>query len=77
MAIIIPFPIPHQAAFDDKQITIMAKVLDEVCFKLTILEERAREVVAARILELARRGELNPTKLENRLVLEATAGRGL
>jgi hypothetical protein len=77
MATIIPFPHLHQAVFDEKQTAMMAKVLEEVCFKLIMLEDRAWQIIAAHIFELVRRGQLDPKKLRDQLISEATVGREL
>jgi hypothetical protein len=78
MATIIPFLELHQAAFEQKDITAMSTALDAVCMKLKIDgNASAREVIATRIIELARRGERSPIKLRDRLLLEANGGATL
>jgi hypothetical protein len=50
----------------------MSMALDDVCAALNINRDTsAREVIAIRIIELAQRGERSPTKLRDRLLLEA------
>lgn len=70
MSAIIPFL--RDAGFDQSDITAMSIALDDVC-KILKLEHDAiaRETVAMRIIELARRGERNPLRLRDRLVAEA------
>ena len=67
MSAIIPFL--RDAGFDQSDITAMSIALDDVC-KILKLEHDAiaRETVAMRIIELARRGERNPLRLRDRLV---------
>ena len=77
MAAIIPF-LKSNSAFEQNDITAMSMALDEVCKALTINgDAAAREVVAVRIIELARRGERSPTKLRDRVLAEANGGTGL
>jgi hypothetical protein len=51
----------------------MATALEQVCEALRIIngDATAREVMAERIIELARRGEHDPTKLRDRVLDEA------
>ena len=75
MATIVPFLPLQGASFDQKDITAMSMALDDVCKELNIGgDETARETVAVRIIELARRGERSPTKLRDRVISEANAG---
>jgi hypothetical protein len=65
------------AAFDQQDIRAMSMALDDVCKALRINGDKtAKEVVAIRIIELARRGERSPTKLRDRLLAEANGGSG-
>ena len=53
----------------------MSAALDDVCEALkTNGDAVAREVIAGRIVELARRGERDRRKLTERLVAEANGG---
>jgi hypothetical protein len=55
----------------------MSMALDDVCKELNINGgTSAREVIAVRIIELARRGERSPTQLRDRLIREANGGTG-
>ncbi|MBX9775754.1 MAG: hypothetical protein K2Y71_15335 [Xanthobacteraceae bacterium] len=66
-------PFIKNEAFDQRDIDAMSKALAEVCNALGINgDATAREVVAVRIIELARRGERDPARLRDRLVAEAT-----
>jgi hypothetical protein len=49
----------------------MSKAFESACSKLQI-DGDAREIVAARIVELARLGETDPEKLVARVVKEAS-----
>jgi hypothetical protein len=65
------------AAFDPCDIQAMATALNDVCHALNIRgNATAREVIAIRIVELARRGERSPTNLRDRLLAEANGGTG-
>jgi hypothetical protein len=75
MGTIVPFL--HDAAFDPVDIKAMSMALDEVCKVLELDgSATAKEVVAIRIIELARRGERSPTKLRDRILTEANGGSG-
>lgn len=70
MSAIIPFL--RNVAFDPSEIKSMSLVLEHVSVALGINgDNQAREIVAARIIELARQGELDPTILRNRVIREA------
>ena len=59
-------------AFNQTDITAMSIALDDVCKSLEIKgDERAKNVIAARIVELAERGEQSPTALRDRVLREA------
>jgi ABC-type hemin transport system substrate-binding protein len=68
---IVPFL--KDGAFEPDDIQAMSMALDDVCkiLNLTDRTQAAREVVAERIIELARRGERNPAILRD-LVLQAS-----
>ena len=56
----------------------MAMVVEEVCGALSINDDAAaREAIAIRIVELARRGERNPDKLRDRLLRGANNVTGM
>jgi hypothetical protein len=75
MAAIVPF-LKGEPAFDPADIKAMSMALDDVCKALLLnSDERAKETVAARIIELAGRGERSPIRLRDRVLAEATAGR--
>ena len=54
----------------------MSMALDDVCKTLSVDRHRDRKVIAIRIIELARCGELRPTKLRDRLLAEANSETG-
>lgn len=64
------------AAFGPHDVRSMSMALDDVCKALNIDgDTKAREIIAIRIIELARRGERSPTKLRDRLLAEANGLR--
>ena len=70
MATILPFV--KDGAFDHNDITAMSIALDDVCKALNLKDDNsAREIMATRIIDLARRGERNPTRLRDRVLHEA------
>ena len=72
MATIIPFL--QDNAFDPDALRAMSTALEEVCRKLEVNgDRRAREAMAIRIIQLARRGERDPERLSDRLLREAGA----
>src|SRR6202035_2800501 len=73
MAIILPFV--KDGVFDDKDITAMSTALD-VCKILNLRDDSAaREVIAIRIIDLARAGERSPARLRDRILHEADLAR--
>ena len=75
MTAIIPF-LKNDCVFQQHDITSMSMALDDVCKELKIVDSAAREIIAIRIIEIARRGERSPTKLRDRVLGEASAGTG-
>jgi hypothetical protein len=74
MATIIPFV--KDGVFDHEDITTMSMALDEVCKMLNLQDDNsAREVMAIRIIDLARAGERSPTRLRDRILHEADLAR--
>jgi hypothetical protein len=70
-------PFLPDTAFEPADIQVMSQVLSEVCNALKIDgDATAREVVAIRIIELARRGERSATNLRDRVLAEANGGTG-
>ena len=74
-----PSPLSHYSgAFDPEMAAAMAMVVEEVCGALSINDDAAaREAIAIRIVELARRGERNPDKLRDRLLRGANNVTGM
>jgi hypothetical protein len=60
-------------SFDTHDIQAMSMAFEDVCKALNLpqMNHQARKAVAARIIELARRGEINPTRLCDRVLKEA------
>ena len=71
---ILPF-LKGQAVFDPEATQAMSTAFEAVCRTLKVNgNEREREVIASRIIELARRGERDPARIRDRVLLEAGAG---
>jgi hypothetical protein len=65
-------------AFGPDALRSMSTALEEVCRMLKIDHDQgAREVVAVRIIELARRGECDAERLRDRVLREAGATRSV
>lgn len=63
--------------FDPNDIEAMSQAYEQVCNTLHVNGDAgARETIAARVIELARRGEPCPTVLRDRVLAEASAGAG-
>jgi hypothetical protein len=74
MATILPFV--KDGVFDHEDITAMSTALDHVCKILNLRDDNsAREVMAIRIIDLARAGERSPTRLRDRVLHEADLAR--
>ena len=74
MATILPFV--KDGVFDQKDITAMSVALDDVCKILNLRDDSsAREVIAIRIVDLARAGERSPARLRDRILHEADLAR--
>ena len=72
-------PIRHylnnDGVFSPVDIRTMSMALDDVSKALRLDGDvAAKEAVAIRIIELARRGERSPTKLRDRVLAEANGG---
>ena len=66
-------PFLTDAAFDPNDIKAMSMALDDVCQALNLGNgDPAREVIAERIIALARNGERSPTLLRDRVLREAS-----
>ena len=76
MTTIIRF-LEGESVFEPSDIAAMSIALDDVCKALKLDgNANAKEMVAVRIIELARRGERNPARLRDRLLNEANGGTG-
>jgi hypothetical protein len=77
VAAIIPFLKNDAFVFDPADIKAMSMALDDICKSLELNgDKEARETVAVRIIELARRGERSPTRLRDRVLAEANGQVG-
>jgi hypothetical protein len=69
--------LPDSAAFDPNDINVMSMALDDVSQVLKLDgNTKAKEILAMRIIELARRGERSPKKLRDLLLQKANGGSG-
>jgi hypothetical protein len=67
-------PFLQDEVFDPDALQAMSIALEDVCRTLQVDgDQRARETMAVRILELARRGERDPERLRDRVLQEAGA----
>jgi len=72
---IVPFL--TDGAFDPNDIKGMSMALDDVCNALHLVNGNpAREIIAERIIALARNGERSPTLLRDRVLREAGLALG-
>jgi hypothetical protein len=70
MGTIIPFL--KDSVFDQNDIIAMSMALDGVCEVMRLQDDsQAREIMAARIIDLARCGERSPTRLRDTVLHEA------
>ena len=61
--------------FEPEATQAMSVAFDEVCQALKLNgDARAREAIAVRIIELARRGERDPNRLRERVLQDANGG---
>jgi hypothetical protein len=74
MATILSFV--KDGAFDQETITAMSMALDDVCNTLSLRDDRsAREIMASRIIDLARAGERSSARLRDRVLHEVDLAR--
>jgi hypothetical protein len=76
MATIIPFlkegAFYRDSVFEPHDIAAMSMALDDVCKVMRLRDDSpAKEIMAERIIDLARRGERSPTRLRDRVLHEA------
>jgi hypothetical protein len=70
-------PYLQEASFNQADITAMSMAFEDVCKALKLDGNiAARESIAIFIIDLARRGERSPTKLRDRVLIEANGGTG-
>ena len=61
----------RDSVFEPHDIQAMSRALDDVCEVLKLRDSSAKEVIAGRIIDLARRGERSPTRLRDSVLREA------
>lgn len=67
-------PLLQDEAFGPDALRAMSTALDDVCRLLRVdSDQRARETMAIRIFELARRGERDPERLRDQVLRDAGA----
>jgi hypothetical protein len=65
----------RDSVFEPHEIKAMSTALDEVCEALKLEDNSsAKQVMAARIIDLARCGERSPTRLRETVLREALLG---
>ena len=62
-----------KTAFGPAAIEAMSKAFEEACIALQVFagDEKGREIIATRIIDLARNGLIDPTALRDRVIAEA------
>lgn len=62
-----------RAAFDHAAIEAMSRAFEEACNALQVFagDEKGREIIAARIVDLARSGVIDARALRDRVIAEA------
>jgi hypothetical protein len=62
-----------KTAFGPAAIETMSKAFEESCIALQVFagDEKGREIIATRIIDLARNGLIDPTALRDRVIAEA------
>ena len=70
----VNLPFVSAGVFEPNDIEAMSVAYEQVCSALHVNSDaEAREIIAARVIELARRGERRPTVLRDRVLAEANA----
>ena len=68
---------PPEPAFDPQTVEAMSQALDDICTALRLNgNATAREVIAIRLVELARAGERDSARLRDFVLAEARSGSG-
>jgi len=65
--------VPESVAFEPQAISAMSQALEDACNALQIFagDQHGREVIALRIIDLARSGVIDANALRDRVLLEA------
>ena len=63
----------EQTAFEPDAIEAMSKAFEESCTALQVFagDEHGREIIATRIIDLARNGVIDPAVLRDRVLMES------
>jgi len=72
MAAILSY-LSDQAAFEPEAVTAMSKAFEDVCAALRVQagDDRGRDIIATRIIDLARSGEADAKALRDWVLSEA------
>ena len=67
--------LPDNNAFEPAAVAAMSRAFEEVCAALQVFagDSKGREIVAARIIDLARAGVTDPAALRDRVLRESRA----
>jgi hypothetical protein len=65
----------RDSVFEPHDIQAMSRALDDVCEVLKLRDSSAKEVIAGRIIDLARRGERSPTRIGDHMAWRPTVAR--
>jgi hypothetical protein len=65
--------VEDSAAFEPEVVRVLSEAFEQVCAELKVAaaEDRFREAIAVRIIELARNGLIDATALRERVLSEA------
>jgi hypothetical protein len=73
MSAILPY-VNNRSVFDPTATHALSVAFEDACRALNVprTADSAREAIATRIIELAQRGERDPTRLRDRVIREAS-----
>ena len=69
----IPPSLREPSVFAPEVVHAMSVAFDAVCRALDLSNDKAREIVAACVIDLARRGERDPDRLRDQVLREANS----
>lgn len=67
--------LPDQSSFEPEAVTAMSSAFEQACASLQVFagDQRGREIIATRIIDLARNGVIDAAALRDRVVAEGRA----